>query len=444
MAHRWEGRAGLRAHVALVLSLTVVATASCGNVVTPAPGQDETSDGGGGGSPPWLGSQGLRLYDTEADLHDMAVGADGSVYLVIGYEPGDTFAGRALESGVSPNAPAALVKIDRAGDVEWIRSWVGSSHTFAVGVTMTSDGDVVSCGLTFGSVDLGGGTLVPASGEAGFVARHTPGGEHVWSSLIETSSADEAQDCVSDGAGGVFVSLGGGMLMVPSGSDAVVAQYDPSGAIAAVHAAGGGFVQGLSVAVGPSGEPVVGGTFSSEVDWGQGPITAEASDAFLVSYSASGQPEWMLHDGGPEHQYVGSVASTPNGTVSGGEYWDVDLAETRSFVRHVSQAGEELWAWTSDVEPIGVIAVHDSGAEGAWVSGLSDHWPAEGHLFELDAEGKVVRSIPTSGSLGVWAFARRDDSALLAAGRYEEAQLDGHELPGVGVFLYVIESPQSM
>ncbi len=112
------------------------------------------------------------------------------------------------------------VKLDRAGNVIWRKSFFGN-------VALDSVGNALLTGALVDSVDFGGGALISHGGADVFVAKLTPNGDHVFSERFgDAAYSQEGQAIAVDGSdnvlvGGIFagvVDFGSGPLSLPPGT----------------------------------------------------------------------------------------------------------------------------------------------------------------------------------------------------------------------------------
>jgi len=222
----------------------------CGSAVETGSTGSGGSGGSGGGephcetcAPPWVLALGGKDWST---VRDVVTDASGNiVFLANLFGAVD---GLGLE--VSNGGRTFIVKLDPAGEVLWTRELPvagvarlavdAAGHVFLAGA---SDNVVV---------DLGGGPLGPAQNETlVFLAELDDTGNHVWSRAVATPPASED---------------------------------------------GNGYVLPLEIAVGPTGNLVVSGTFSGSLDFGDGeldlPENPLAGKVFVATFDGTGHLLW--------------------------------------------------------------------------------------------------------------------------------------------------------
>jgi gliding motility-associated-like protein len=198
-------------------------------------------------------------------------------------------------------------------------------------------------------------------------------GQDHWARRMGAWSNDAYNAIVMDAAGNSYVTgefggsidLGSSTIISQGSLDIVVAKYDPSGQLLWTRTYGGnGLDRGIDIALGPSGELVVAGTYMGTVQFGNTTFTSagETQDMFLLKMSgADGSLIWAKTGGGgdgvdqPNAVSIGSdgavavtgefrgTATFDAGTITSlidpeTEEYSVDI-----FVLAYNAAGDPLW-----------------------------------------------------------------------------------------------------
>lgn len=309
----------------------------------PGPGTDVSDLGDRSGSfVTKFGADGkygwTRVFENEGDAFAsaMSAGPDGSVFV------SGTYAGSIdFDPGQGVNTHTAqgdkegfVLKLLADGSLGWVRTFVGPVGSSGM-VQLSSanpNGAILVAGTYTGTIDLDPGPaerFVSAPDGGTFVALLTPSGDLAWASgfpgcaqLVQVALEPDATarvggqfstECAFDPAGGAKVA--------PLGLDAFVASFAPSGAYQGVKTFGGveANVQLASVAAGPDGSTLLGGTFTGTVDFDPGPGKVERFAratttvvGFLVRMGADGGFAWVHTV--PETAMMAS-AFTPKGGV---------------------------------------------------------------------------------------------------------------------------------
>lgn len=243
--------------------------------------------------------KGLWARQTQGAAYGSAVGADadGNVIVAGSFHDGiDLGAGPLQSAGASD---LFVAKYDPSGELLWSRQYGGPGHQWPEDMAVDAQGNVVLIGGLHDGADFGDG-YAPAAGETDFfVLKLDPSGKRLWSRQLGTTGYDYGLG-IAVGSGGALaltgsfegtLDLGGGAL-VPAGSDDVfVAWLSPDGAhVWSQRHGGGGHDLGKAIAVGPSDTVVVAGLSTGLIDLGTGPLSGGGDyDAFVAWYAKDGE-----------------------------------------------------------------------------------------------------------------------------------------------------------
>ena len=218
-----------------------------------------------------------------------------------------------------------IAKLDQNGDHLWSMSAGDASEQRLFDVVVDGAGDVVVSGFFEGSIDFGGGALTSAGGADAFVAKLDGSGNHVFSEQYGDAAAQSIRGLAIDGGNQIVVAgysngtidLGGGPLTPSDGYDAFVARLSPMGAhVASTMFTGTGNEYSSDLAIDASGNVIIGGGASGSPDFGGGPLTTQGGDdAFVVKLDASFTHLWSRIFGASNLQVVHGVAVDPGGAV---------------------------------------------------------------------------------------------------------------------------------
>jgi hypothetical protein len=261
-----------------------------------------------------------------------------------------------------------LVKYSATGNYLWSFRIGGTSNEVPKGIAIDSADNIVITGFFGGTVDFGGGPLTGSSA-AGFVAKYSSTGAHLWSRRLSTGTVlDEGTAIGVDGASNVIVAggfygtvnFGGGALTSAGSEDIVLLKYNSAGAFQWSRRIGGTSDEVvLSLAVDTTtSEFVTAGYFSGSVDFGAGAVTsAGGTDAFVAKYDSSGGNVWSNRWGadsddkayGVDVDRLGNVAVTgmfsKNVDFGGGPITNVGgVGSGDIFLVKLSPAGLHSWS----------------------------------------------------------------------------------------------------
>ncbi|SEU33134.1 DUF7594 domain-containing protein [Stigmatella erecta] len=274
---------------------------------TPAPGDSPVSGtyrgGQSWGGPGEHGAQGVA---TDAQGHRVFIAYyDGSV----------DFGGGALPNqgtGAISDNDVALVKQNAQGQHLWSKG-LGAPGSSVIGadVAMNAAGQIALVGSSSAGVNLGAGGV--AAG--GFVAKYSPEGVLLWAHAVGGPLRDAAID-----AGGQVFAVG-----EVEGSPAAtvrVLKFSATGTLlwdqrfTATES-----VRGAALAVGPSGEVVVGGSYSGTMTVGSTVLPGNPAAPFLLKLLPSGQVAWARGIPADSYPYAErgflDLAVAPDGAIAG-------------------------------------------------------------------------------------------------------------------------------
>lgn len=331
-------------------------------------------------------------------------------------------------------------------------------------VGLTSSGDVVVGGYFSGTVNFGDGNVVSAGDKDAFIAKYAAGtGALVWKTTFGAGNDDVVNGISVNGATGHVavtgtfngsIDLGGGVMSSGTQADETfVGRFDSNGdhdwsKIFVAQSSFGPLVSiGRAVAtVGGSGDVVLLGSFTGEIDLGGGVRTAAddiTHDVYVVRLAAAnGARVWdrifggsnaetangLLVDGDGDVVLSGSVFSTTidfgGGALPGGGAFVVKLVGT---------TGAHDWSRTYGANGTAAVA-RDLALDGAdvWVTGdfgstvnfggdalTSD---GQGDIFYMKlqgSDGAHTRSARIGGSLDENGLAIAVGSNLFLAGAFQ-------------------------
>lgn len=323
--------------------------------------------------PPPLTREAWRLELTGPG-HSQVTGLatlSGDVLAIGSFEGEMTLGGQHLVS--SGQQDVFVARLDRNGQVRWVRHWGGPGDDLGDAIVSGADGTLLVVGGLSETVDIGG-VLLPGSGGLDcFVAKlAVDDGHPLWVRGFGGTGDSVCRSAAIDGSGDVLVTgrftgqveLGSGtwdsaglndlFLLKLSGQDGTPRWARVFG--------GPGEDTGRDVAVDTAGTIFVTGDFSQgvdpsvgTVDFGTGGlISAGDADAFLAAFSGDGRCLRARAIGGPNFDLSKSVAPAPDGGLflTGLFQRDVPhqpgqilftLGGFEGFVARYSSRGEELW-----------------------------------------------------------------------------------------------------
>jgi hypothetical protein len=249
-----------------------------------------------------LWSRSFGSVDNDVGL-GVAMDAAGDVVVTGSFHGSVDFGGGAFHA---PGAAPAIVvaKLDATdGHTLWARTMgtdTGNGAGNGIALAVASDGSILLGGVSFGTIDFGGGPIPNASGACGFITRMGADGAYQWGKLLQASNGSNTTSVAGDSAGNVYLTgtyigtadLGGGPMTAASSGSSFLVSFDSSGGYRWQKTIGESY-DGAAVAV--AGEHVVAtGYFTSPTDLGAGTVQPDASGGsmYLVKLDASGAHVW--------------------------------------------------------------------------------------------------------------------------------------------------------
>ncbi len=183
-----------------------------------------------------------------------------------------------------------LIKYDRTGRREWVRTFGRQYADLMGGLAVAPDGSVAITGSTL--ADSG-----TASHDV-FVARYSPAGAQLLYTVFASPEIDGGRGIAVAADGSLYVAggtrgninYGGGPLGKPEKADATLVHLSSSGAhLFSKRFASAGWGGTTAVAMTQSGDVLISGAAPADTDFGDKPlVTAGDQVGFLARFSATG------------------------------------------------------------------------------------------------------------------------------------------------------------
>jgi len=262
----------------------------------------------------------VRLYSLR-ELGSIAVDGVGNVVAVSSFSALTDFGGgeRTSNGGVD----AAVWSLDSDGTYRWDRTFGGAGDDAMDHVAVSDDGSVTAVGVFEGPADFGGGNRTETRGL--FALRLTSRGAYLWDRSVALAASDGHAVALDADANayvtGYFhgsVDFGDGPHESRLWHDTLLWSLDRDGAHRWTSFVGDEryLVRGKTVAVGGTGEAVVGGHFATAVDFGGGEREGNSSaSAFLWGVATTGDYAWDYVVRGSSHVDHRGVVHGPDGSV---------------------------------------------------------------------------------------------------------------------------------
>ncbi|HUU23301.1 MAG TPA: hypothetical protein VM389_12275, partial [Phycisphaerae bacterium] len=219
---------------------------------------------------------------------------NGDVFFAGGSDPVPELGGKTPPRGRTEDLGVVAARYDASGRLIWRKRFGGGSPYLNASIALDPQGDPVIAGSFGGRLDFGGGEL-PRSGSLSdvFLAALDRDGGHRWSRSFGGTGWQGLAGLVVRGDGAILatgqfeggaIDLGGGPLPSAGSSDVWLAAWDGTGRHLWSRSFGDYHVQFPGgIALDSRGDIVLAGSFSSSIDFGDGPlVSAGAHDVFLV------------------------------------------------------------------------------------------------------------------------------------------------------------------
>ena len=270
------------------------------------------------------------------------------------------------------------------GSAFWATGLGAAGDDSAYSVAADASGNLFVTGAFTGTINLGGGPLTSAGGSDIFLARYSSDGTHMWSKRFGGTGDDLGRDVAVDSRGNVVVTgyfagsvdFGLGALTSAGQTDILVAKYSANGVAAWTRRFGGVILDfGFGVAVDPSDNVLLTGSFSTTADFGGGALASVGlNDVFLAKFTSEGNHAWSKSYGASGEDYGRAVATDAAGNVLLGGWFagsvnfglgaltSAGLADV--FVLELTSAGAPAWTrrfGSSGTNHLGGLAVDLDG-----------------------------------------------------------------------------------
>ena len=283
----------------------------------------------------------LRALRGENLVNDIVTDQAGNTYvlgdfrgdLVMHQEFEDVFEDVYVHS--SGSTDIFLLKLDPAGNHVWLRRAGGTLKDQGMSVAVSENGTVAVSGNFVGIADIFGISLESANASAdGFVALlDADDGTALWAERFGGGEGTDRGLGVSIAPNGEVAVVGEFIgvanwdvsyltsminpLSMTSSTDAFVASYTATGQLQWVRQGAAEYTdRGVSVTHGPGNEVYALGQFSDTITFDQTHNNPYFSAIFLIRYSTTGTEEWFCSAGGGPTDRGYEVIYTPQGDLA--------------------------------------------------------------------------------------------------------------------------------
>ncbi len=292
---------------------------------------------------------------TDADyIESVASTSDGEI-IAGGYfysdsiNLGEGVNGEDIIVNAKGNNDGLIIKYNEEGKVDWAKVVGGTSYDEISSVASTADGGYIA-GVRFNSSIItleglnGKEVEVKNNGNSdGLIIKYNGEGKVEWAKVVGEKYTDEITSVAttSDGgyvAGGNFNSssitlegVNGEEVQVKRNgiSNGLIIKYNEEGQVEWAKGVGGTSDDEInSVAEAIDGGIIAGGCLKSDsINVGEGVVVKNngSDDGLIIKYNPKGLVEWAKVVGGTDDDEILSVASTSDGSVIAGGYFESDV-----------------------------------------------------------------------------------------------------------------------
>ncbi|MCA9664935.1 MAG: SBBP repeat-containing protein [Myxococcales bacterium] len=269
---------------------------------------------------------------------------------------------------------------------QWATRFGGTSSDYPYHIATDASGNIYVTGYFTTSIDFGSGVITSKGSNDIFVASYTPSGKLRWAKGFGGTSSDIGYDIAVDGSGNVYV-VGryyqsitfGGPTLTGTSYEIFLASFTSDGTHRWSKSFGSTSSDyGYSVAVDPSGNVTITGTFYNTVNFGGTNLTSKGSaDIFLASFSTTGTHRWSKSFGSTSSDYGYKLAADNSGNVylTGYFYNSVDFG-----------GGAIASKGSTDI----FLASYDAGGQHRWSKGFGSTSSDYGYGVAVDNAGNVA------------------------------------------------------
>ncbi|WP_438010996.1 SBBP repeat-containing protein [Sorangium sp. So ce321] len=256
----------------------------------------------------------------DSAIHAAATDTDDDVIIVGSFD-------EAIDLGEGPIAPddssdIIVAKLDgKTGLVTapgcWTRRLGGTDGQGANAVAVDRSNNIFVAGWSSGALDFGGVFEIENSS---FVMKLTPSGAPVWVTTMGEAASVQMVGIALDASGRPVVTgnfrdelrVGPRHLTASGTSDTFVVQLEADGTVGWVRAFGGDDGQWAGgVALDTSGNIVVAGEATNQINFGDGPLTVTGTQGFVAKITPDEDLLWSRLVG--SHVSLDAIATSPDG-----------------------------------------------------------------------------------------------------------------------------------
>ena len=337
------------------------------------------------GNPVVTNAEGIGT-NREDEILSVSETRDGG-YIAAGYFQGNEIhVGEYILTNNSSNSDGMIIKYNSQRQVEWATNVGGSNNDGINSIIETSDEGYIAVGYFYGTIEVGGYTLVNQGYTAGMVIKYNTDGEVEWATSVGSSS--NQIDSIAETKDGGFIVVGyfsdseiqvGDYTLTNQGAtDGMIIKYNADGEVEWATSVGGSSNEYINSVASTSDRGfVVGGYFNSnQIQVGDNRLTNNSSsttDGIIIKYNVDGKVEWAKNIGGSGNEYINSVASTVDGGFVLGGYFNssqIQLGDNTLTNNNSSQTPHGHSGGSSTNYSDGMIIKYDDQGNVEWATSI--------------------------------------------------------------------------
>jgi hypothetical protein len=253
-------------------------------------------------------------------MRSVAVDSNKNVYSAGDFEGVVSFGGEALNAS-GDKADIVIAKHDRHGNPVWSKRFGDSSNQFAAKLVVDSEDNLVFVGRVYGHTNFGGAELGAAGSGDIIVAKLDSDGNHLWSKIYGGKDPERAErvaiannnDVILTGTFTSDMDFGDGLFVSEGLRDAFVLRLDgDTGAHKFSRQIGGsGDDYGFGVDVDDDGGIVIAGRFEKTIKLGSSLTSEGGTDVYVARLTSGGSVDWKKRFGGSGDEEVHDLVISP-------------------------------------------------------------------------------------------------------------------------------------
>jgi uncharacterized repeat protein (TIGR02543 family) len=268
----------------------------------------------------------------------------------------------------------ALLKVAADGSVLAATRFGGSNFDYSKAVAVDTANNVILAGEFLTSTLIGGVTHTSAGSKDISLLKVNSTGTLLWSKRFGGTLSDSIYGLATDADGNILlagdfsgsITFGATTLISSGNRDGFVAKLDPSGTpLWAMKVGGTGNDTAFAVTVSPSGQILVGGSFSLVSTFGTlSRTSAGGTDGFAMAVSPAGIVQWATRFGGSANDSARAVTVDVTGAACfAGNFAGTDASFGMEIL--ASEGADDVFVTRLNASDGSILNVKQCGGAGA-------------------------------------------------------------------------------